>query len=294
MTDPPDRLEPYNRQGTPEEEIIGRQLLEAQFPRLDEIHAQIDGPYMEVEPRSSLAIDDGYLGAYRGGMLQRGPINASWDALNTVRLVLKSNELPMTGMYPLLRAAIENAALAVWTLHPIARDERLSRLFKLIAGESHDQSKYTTTTGSNSKDLKKKIDDDLRNLIAARFEVEAEKAIFDPNSRRITDILSYCDSVMPNPDTANKSGSALAYWQLFSGLSHGKQWAFIATLDRSGAVVNAENEMAHLKQTSSTRVIAVGFSKGFKALEFALQCFGQGARAWTAQPEDAEEPNFRS
>ncbi|HEY8913506.1 hypothetical protein [Lacisediminihabitans sp.] len=51
-------------------------------------------------------------------------MGAAVDALVTAQTVLEQNVLPMTAMYPIMRAAMENAALAIYLLAPSERDQR--------------------------------------------------------------------------------------------------------------------------------------------------------------------------
>jgi len=103
----------FNRSLGAESEELGVKLWQQLFPRISEIQAKLDGPYAAVvEERSSLRLDDRYLGAWRGGGLHRGAMATAADALRTVQSILKANEVPMTALYPLLRAAVENASLA--------------------------------------------------------------------------------------------------------------------------------------------------------------------------------------
>ncbi|MBC7594627.1 MAG: hypothetical protein H7288_11920 [Kineosporiaceae bacterium] len=82
----------------------------------------------------------------------------------------------------------------------------------------------------------------------------------------------------------------IAWWQLLSGLSHGKQWAFVELMERSDAVADQANQSAHVKITSSAAGIALPLQLAVETLECALRLFGRRSKKTWNQPEDASEP----
>lgn len=128
MPEPDEQPAQWNRVYGDHLDDMGMQLLRAYLPRIDEATEKLRGPYTAViEPRSCLQLDDRYLGTWRGGAsLAQGAMGAAVDALQTLKFVaIENGVMPMTALYPILRAVVESAALAVYLLSPPSRDERL-------------------------------------------------------------------------------------------------------------------------------------------------------------------------
>lgn len=274
-------------------ERFGVQVWLSLFPRIEEAERKLHGEYVQVvEDRSSLALDDRYLGAWRTGNLHTSAMSASLDALLTIKGVLQSNVLPMTALYPMLRAAIENAALAIYLLAPEARDERLRRTYIVAADDAKWRSAFEESLGKEgARERRQRVGDEIRDLIATR------PSFGNGGSTRLemptyTELIAHADAVMvADPAVAfDHQMSLVAWWQLLSGLSHGKSWAMIEALERSEAIVDHENESAHLKMTSSTASVALALMRGVETLEAALRLYGIRSKSTWAVPEDAEEP----
>jgi hypothetical protein len=161
-----------------------------------------------------------------------------------------------------------------------------------MAGDAMDQFYFLTTLGTPAAPAGIDIKQKVVQLVAARPNAGTVKSIFNPRARSLTSIVRYAGAEMSRRDPKQKMFPALAFWQLCSGLSHARPWAFLAGLDRSGAVVDPDGKAAHVAMSSSTVNIAGGLITGVDLLEFALQCYGQRARAWTALPEDVQDPNY--
>jgi len=291
----PHRLESsrFNRALSVENEELGMKLWQSMFPRIDEILAKLDGPYAAVvEERSSLRLDDRYLGAWRGGGLHRGAMATAGDALRTVQGILEKNEVPMTALYPLLRAAVENASLAIYLLAPGDRDTRLVRSYQVADDDAKWQCVFATNLGqkhASATRTRSKVD--IHNLISSRPSLGAPRAV-KLGAPRYGDMVALADAaIAADPAVSTPAGMPLlAWWQLMSGMSHGKQWALIAALERSGAIEDAADESAHVKLTSSTVMVGFALQRAVETLETALRLYGQRSKSAWAQPEDASEP----
>lgn len=284
----------WNDEETPEREAVASILFDSAWPKIDALEAKVLGDYMVVEPESTLAVDITFLGPWRDGLI-RSAINSSFDALKTVQFLLDRNPrvLPMTGLYPLLRSAIENASLALYLLAPTERDERLRRAIREAAGEIALQRKFTAHFDRHgAADIAAEWRTSLTLVLAGRQNLE-----INPNkvsAEAISTIISFADTVirrdLPSPFSPGLV-PLLALWQLLSGLSHGKQWALLTALARSNAVVEASGHVAHVRLTTKPQTVAVILHKAIETLEVSLQYYGRRARKWSNHPEDSAEVN---
>jgi len=218
------------------------------------------------------------------------------DALLTVKTVLEpvadlKTELPMSGLYPMIRTAIESGSLALYLLDPTDRDERLRRSYWVAADDASWLEKFTQSTGQESsarEDAREKV----RGLVAMRPSL-GDPATFRFQAIKYSDLVENADAVMAaDPATpAVQRIALLSWWQLLSGLSHGKQWAFIASMERSQAIVDEANQSAHVRLNSSASAIALVLQQAVEVAEAALRLYGQRSKDAWAQTEDADEPN---
>jgi hypothetical protein len=284
---------PWVDEESPEQERLGWMFIGMVWPRVDELDRLISGPYMTVELGSSLALDRTFMGPWRGGGLEVGALNAALDALKTVRLLLDRDErvVPMTGLYPVLRAAVENASLAVYLLTPEHRDDRLRRVFREAAGEVKLQQMFALEIGATDTGAKRKRwDQKLAAMTAARpsLGLIPEKL----SAAQTSAIVRAADAAVRS-DPASKSWEhtmpLLAIWQLLSGLSHGKYRAMMTALARSDAIVSPDDDIAHVRMTTRSGMLAMTLLRAVGTLETATRVYGVRARRWSRRAEDAEE-----
>jgi hypothetical protein len=299
MTDARDPID-FNRALGADTEAQGEQLIELMFPRITAAKDKIEGTHvLVIEDRSSLRMDDAYLGQWRGGALHTTAMGASLDALMTLQTLLepvlaRTGALPMTSLYPLLRSAIENASLAIYLLEPKSRDVRLLRSYKAAADDGKWQTVFMKEIGRENAECWK-----LRNtvyiykLIRLRLNPTAPRTE-SLSLPKYTELVKIADrAVAADPATRSTGEMPLvAWWQLLSGMSHGKFWAMRAALERSGAQVDAENESAYIRMTSSTAVVGLALQRAIETLETALNLYARRSLAVWAQPEDASEPTY--
>ena len=75
-------------------------------------------------------------------------LTSSIDHLNTLQaLVMQARVLPARAPFTLLRAALENAAVAVWLLAPPNRNERVFRRLRLQWADAQDGQSAVELTG---------------------------------------------------------------------------------------------------------------------------------------------------
>ncbi|ANF31884.1 hypothetical protein A0130_09545 [Leifsonia xyli] len=284
----------FNKPPNEERERLGIALWAQTYPRIDDLETKLNGPYMLVQAGSTLAVDDRFLGRWRAGGLQGGAMAASLDALLTARMVLEAGTLPMTALYPVFRAAIENASLAIYLLSPDARDDRLVRAYGIAADEAQKQFAFQASLGQDGASARDQILSEIRNLVEARGTLGDAKAFRPMNSTHTLIVKSADEVIERDPAIAHHQRMPLvAIWQLLSGMSHAKQWALITALHRTEAIVNEEDQTAHVKLTSGTELVALVMNRAVEALEVALRFHGRRSKTWTALPEDTADMTRR-
>ena len=288
----------FNHEQPAELEKIGWKLIQDEFPKFDELESKLSGEYMVIEPRSSLDLDDQYLGQYRMGTLHRSALGAAVDSLNTIRAIIRdAGVLPMTGLYPLIRAAIENSSLAIHLIAPESRDVRLRRAYRAMAEEVDKQVRFLITMGQSEDAAKRRIrrTSEISALIEMRPTLGPPAALLKVKETH-TEIVALADAAIRRDPavTSPESLPLLAIWQLLSGMSHAKQWAMVAALERSGAIVDTDRRGAQIKMTSSSFFVGSILKRATESVEVALRYYGQRSKAAWALPEDAEEPRLRT
>ena len=294
----PDPLEfDFNRTMNPGSEEVGVALFRLLFPRIADTETKLHGEFVAVvDERSSLRLDDRYLGRWRTGSLHVTAISASVDALLTVQTILEpvlagQGALTMSALYPVIRAALESASLAIYLLEPASRDELLRRSYLVAAEDAKYHDTYQESLGNPTSHQRAVVQEEVRALIATR------PSLGDPAAFQFTTVI-YSDTVKKaelaitaDPAVHTTARMALlAWWKLLSGLSHGKQWAFVEAMERNEAVVDVENQSAQIRMTSSVAAVALVTRRAVEALETALHLYGRRSRVTWAEIEDANEP----
>ncbi len=288
---------PYNRLIAEGSEQVAVALWRLTFDRVAEAKDKLEGVYVQVvDDRSSLRLDDRYLGTWRTGSLHVTAMQASVDALMTVRTILQpvstgDNLLPMSGLYPIIRASLESSALAIYLLESIDRDERLRRSYVVAEEDAKYLQSFAESMGNSANDARARARAEIRELIASRPTL-GDPAQFRFEGVKYSELIENADAVMAaDPATPGVERMTLiAWWKLLSGLSHGKQWAFVESMERSDAIIDEANESAHVRQSSSAAAVAVVFQLAVETLEAALRLYGRRSKVTWAQPEDAAEP----
>ena len=219
----------YNRMIAPGSEELAVRLMQLMFPRIEDAWQKLDGVYVQVvEPRSSLRLDDRYLGRWRSGGLHVTAMFAAVDALMAVQTILEpviagSGSLPMSALFPMIRAAIESASLAIYLLEPLDRDERLRRSYLVAAEDAKYLSTFGEALGRETNTVRADAQAHIRELLATRPSIEAGGP-FSFERVQYSDLVENADAVMAaDPATPKVVRMALiAWWKLLSGLSHGK------------------------------------------------------------------------
>ncbi|TFC65924.1 hypothetical protein E3T25_08820 [Cryobacterium sandaracinum] len=287
----------FNRAISPDTEEVGVALLRLLFSRIASAEAKLKGEFFAVvDDRSSLRLDDRYLGRWRTGSLHGTAMSASVDALLAVQTILESvlagtGALPMSALYPMIRAALESASLAIYLLEPVSRDERLRRSYMVAVEDAKYFDTFQISLGNLNSRSKSLAQAEIRALIATRPSL-GDPADFPFTTVTYSDTVKKAEvAITADPAIPTSARMALlAWWKLLSGLSHGKQWAFVEAMERSEAVVDVENQSAQIRMTSSIAAVALVTQRAIEALETALNLYGRRSRVTWTEVEDASEP----
>lgn len=200
-------------------EVIERRLLEADFG---------------VEPGSDLDGDDSQLAGYyqpSSSALRAIATSVShWKAICEALVV--DGHGWIHSYYPLIRAAIENAAMAHWMLVPDDRQMRIHRQL-LIGWTDLDEDMKAFGVGGGRESavetaaaLKERNDKKANVVKLARLN---GKALSNPRkddpSKDYDPKYNYIDLVQSIPRHPQMSPPE-TIWRACSGMAHGKWWAF--------------------------------------------------------------------
>jgi hypothetical protein len=154
--------------------------------------------------------------------------------------------------YTLMRGAIENAATALWIVHPASRQERITRTLRWFANDARDGETARQGAGLPlpGKPLREHIAELGTIAVACGCDpVEATRNMVS------TEMLKYADPLFP--DT---SASVLFIWRLCSGFAHGRQWASLGLLDRE-VTPSGQPDVSRMRQTNSLdKVLSIGLA----------------------------------
>lgn len=256
-----------------EAEDEGSRLLAVELaPRIDTLRAHVGtAEAADVTPGSPLAGDNR---ASRPFQLSHaawyGTVHAV-DNLQALRALTVRGEAPslqvMTypyAAYPMLRAAIENAAVALWLLAPSNRDVRLTRRFRLLLQDARKGDVAAALLGHEAGTYDKRLTR-LEEVIMGRPGVTLSACKAGAGYRLI--VREAAEGTGANADTAE------VIWRLLSGLTHGDTWAGLTATDRDEVAVSEDGTVVTFQATSSLANIANMTGYAVALVESALRAY---------------------
>jgi hypothetical protein len=173
------------------------------------------------QPASGSALDgdNQQLGIYPGTHLVLAGLSGAIDHLDAFRqLIVKAQVLHAAAPISLLRAALEEAGLALWLIHPGQRQERLFRALRAHHRDMNDRAGYEKgkppNPGPKGKTALQRCAD-IRAL-AVSLGLDQSKVAAPLSATAV--IEKACIAV----GAAGADG--LRLWHLSSGLAHGRHW----------------------------------------------------------------------
>lgn len=218
------------------------------------------------EPGSSLTGDDKATDPVQLSHAVVEVLISAADHLETVRLVVQEQHvLPARGVFTLLRAALENAAVAVWLLTPTSREDRVFRLLRWEwAGAQDEASALELMAGMT--------DDPVRSAEIGRNAVDGrvkQKGMLQDLARARGWGADRLSQVCANPKgfgeivwEAGEAAQGLTgdrakwVWTICSGLAHSRRWAVLGFLKRE-VTPGANDDLKNLKISADEERLAV-------------------------------------
>ena len=167
-------------------------------------------------------------------------------AIRSLMVVKTGDEVQVVtrpyAVYPLIRAAMENACAALWLLGPLDRPGRVTRRTRMVV-----------TDADNRDQAMRKADPSTSPILdkqKARARQLAEKHGLDPvecvRPVRYREIVRGAHGVI-----GLDPGNGEAIWRLLSGLTHGDSWASHTVTDRDEVKLTDDEDVFTIRATSS-------------------------------------------
>lgn len=235
-------------------------------------------PLIDVQPGSSLALDDARLSGYPLSNYAFGQLQVAFGCFDSLRRMIisesPSGSVSMVtnphGPYALIRNAMDTAALARWLLVPENRKLRLRRrimaemdeLAKSLACRKESQGRWLDWESRRRERMQQVADAADIGL------VKVKDLKLPPMTRILTDLQrGYHGTEL----------SWLATWQLCSGHAHGKLWALLASNDLEVQDGSATEIGAQYRMTVDYRVLCLFLERGIDLVNNAAQLYRRAA-----------------
>ena len=227
----------------------------------------------DVHAGSSLLKDDEVTSPYLISHSVRGALVSAVDHLGAFRaLVQDAHVVHPRATLTLLRAALENAALAVWLLAPANRNERVLRRLRLQWADFHDgdyanhlfEDEPTPSLDDRRSELqaiarKRGLTDEQVALVAAR------PVTFSSIVRAATRESGFLHL---------DERTAMFCWMAASGTAHARQWAVLSPALQRVKVPGAPEGSQGLRLSASDKMLTtaagaatVMTAKGWRLLD---------------------------
>jgi len=222
-----------------------------------------------IEAGSPLAGDDRASRPFQVSHAASASLGAALDHLHALTtLVVGTRTIHARAPYALARAAIENAATALWLVEPQTRSERVLRTLRLHAADARDGAKA-------SGDLHTlqiiPLQDRLAELRALAAAVGG--SLDDGPRTTVTDIVKAADSLLDTDFSAGPLGA----WRVFSGFSHGRPWALAAFSDQEREAIG--NGLVQVTSRSSLNRVLYAASIAADVFNLAAETYMRRASA---------------
>jgi hypothetical protein len=257
----------------PDFERMGHELCLSFMPRIEEWRARVDGGPRQARVRdgSVLSVLDDQTAPFQTSHIALMSLGAAADHLNTVRLLLiEARTLPLWGIYPLLRSALECHAAALYVLGPRTRDEQIRHRLKLAAANDQNQAQAEALSTSISG-VGAPTGEIRRRLVDLAVERGMRKDEIDGKPVSMLSTVRYAGQQA-------ELDHVELYWRFLSGLSHGQQWSGLAAHNRTeleaqsgSASYLTEPDVAHVLSTSRWSYVGTLLAEGMQLGEAAWQ-----------------------
>ena len=212
--------------------------------------------------------------------LYASSVAVAHDHLVTIqRLIFAAQTVTTWGSMTLVRAALENAATALWLLSDSDPDERCTRALQLAATDLSDERQFIEHMAGvvDEDDVGRALRAEVQRLHKTRHDLKrrARHLGLDPvrvgNTLRLSTILNTVAQEIGHHD-----GFLLLHWKLMSGLTHGRRYASLKGLDRE--IVAHDGRSATAKFTVNEDQLYVGVGMAAHLLDLAMQRYAADRR----------------
>jgi hypothetical protein len=169
--------------------------------------------------------------------------NALWGSVDHLQTLVDLLRLPVRPLapYTLLRAAVENASLALWLVAPPDRETRLLRAFRLAIADVRDSGPVHEIAGNATDPVSVRVG---QIVSAGRRAGLADAQLKQKDSW--TGIVTAADRVI----SRRGDRAAEFSWRAGSGIMHARDWARMAVLER-GEVIDYGGETVTMSVATS-------------------------------------------
>ncbi|WP_030276368.1 hypothetical protein [Streptomyces sp. NRRL B-24484] len=231
-----------------------------------------------VHPGSELAADDAKTDPFQASHMAHLALVVAVDHLQALAASLAVQQvedrhevtIQTHAQFTLLRAALENAARALWLLGPTTQLERIKRTLNLNLDDVKNAGKMASVLGNPVTDLEAR-QDRIRALLAAAGvpPVDRKKALSFPGY----------EAIVGDAGARTRIGETHArlFWKVCSALAHGDRYATLQALDRE--VVRTDGRVSTIKFTGSVGTLALITSQALVMTDHAFAVYIERARA---------------
>jgi hypothetical protein len=240
--------------------------------QIDE-HWEKGGFPRDVQLGSRTAEDDQLLKPYElSDTVHRQLIHAV-DHFHCLRsVIIEARIQHLAAPFTLMRAALENAAVAVWLLRPDDQAERLLRRLRLeLANEADLDAAF------NAIDyVPKRSSEERRRPVLERAEQLglARSSLAGRPPGWATLIRDAGEAVRSGP------GHCERMWRVCSGFAHGRQWANDVTFERHAANGLPERDGVPVRVTSPTHTVIRVATTAYEMLSAAYALHDRHRLHW--------------
>lgn len=226
------------------EDIIDRGLLQA-FDVAGALQRRLleQQPYgFDVSSRSSLGADDRASNPYQVSHGVTAALVAATEHIDAVRaLLLDAQLLHPSAPFTLIRAAIENAATAVWLLVGPSRPERVVRRLRQVLRDAMDGNAAAVEFGLKPG---RPVETRKRELLSMARKVRGDAA-YKLRPSETTEIVRSAEAAV------RSKVNVMTAWRACAGFSHGRLWPTLSVLDREVEATDASTNVRHVRVTNS-------------------------------------------
>ncbi|MFJ7913069.1 hypothetical protein [Kitasatospora sp. NPDC096204] len=251
------------------------------FERIVPLGERTAGPWpgWRVEAGSALAGDDARTDPYQLSHSAHHALVVAVDHLQALAALVSGTEnaghremlLPTHAPFTLLRAALENAARAVWLLGPASRRERVHRCLRMHFADLKSNAAKAELMG-HALDGQEERQERIKNLLRTAGIPEGEL------SKGKLKMPGYGEIVRTAGTHTSAGGErAELFWSACSSLAHGDLHGTLAVLTREAMAT--DGDVSWIRFTGSTKAALVITGMAIDMAESAFALYTTRARA---------------